>query len=224
MLRIPNGKYLPLQVTVVASLLFLIPSFKWPLPSAQGLDLIEASTSVPGFREEDLQEAVLAEIIDEYRTHLPAESQHRLPRQILAAAKTYGFDPYFVAGLIEIESGFNNGAVSSAGARGLLQLTPATAAALAAELGIEWNGTATLHDPAINLELGLYYLQKLEGRFGSLEMALAAYNMGPSLLNQKLATGFRPLGLYARKVNTAYRDYTERADLLRTRVVASVTL
>lgn len=224
MLRNPNGRFLPLQATLVVGLLFLIPSFKWPVHAPQGVEDTEASTSVPAFREEDLQEAVLAQIINEYKTFLSEDDKAMLPAQIVAAANFHGYDPYFVAGLIEIESSFNNIAVSPAGARGLLQLTPSTAAALADELGVEWRGPITLHDPEINLHLGLYYLSQLETRFGNLDLALAAYNMGPSLLVQKMASGFRPRGIYSGKVNAAYREHTQRSDHLRTRVVAEITL
>ena len=224
MMRIRNGKLLPLQATLVLGLLFLIPSFRWPLHAPQGVEETEASTTVPGFREEDLQAAVLADIINDYKTFLTEEEKARLPGQIVAAAKQHGYDPYFVAGLIETESSFNNVAVSPAGARGLLQLTPGTAAELADELGVPWKGSKSLHDPGTNLRLGLYYLQKLESRFGNLDLALAAYNMGPSLLDQKMSDGFRPRGSYAAKVNAAYKDYLSRAHRTRTRVVAMVNL
>jgi soluble lytic murein transglycosylase len=219
-----NGtKFVPLQATLVLGLLLLIPAIEYPA-GATALEEIEGPTSVIGFQEEDLQEAILAEIIRDYRTFLSEDDKARLPGLIIAAANRHGYDPFFVAGVIETESSFNNQAVSRAGARGLMQLLPSTAEAMAAEVGVAWEGPGMLHDPATNLELGLTYLRKLEARFGNLDIALAAYNMGPSLLDQKMATGFRPRGIYSGKINATYREFSQRADEMRGRVVAEVQL
>lgn len=224
MTRTENGnRFTPLQVTLIFGMLLLIPALKVPVSGVQYDDLDTAS-SVAAFTEEDLKQAVLAEIVRDYKTLLTAEQKRELPAQIVVAAKRYGYDPYFVAGLIETESSFNNRAVSYAGARGLLQLMPSTAAAVAEDLGYPWYGPETLHDPEANLELGLYYLRLLEERFGNLDLALAAYNMGPSLLEQKMATGFRPRGFYAGKVHAAHREYLARAQALSMLVVANVQM
>lgn len=224
MTRTENGnRFVPLQVTLIFGLLLLIPTLKIPHTNVS-FPASEASDTISAFTEDDYKVAILTEIVSDYKTFLSEDDKAKLPGQIVEAANRFGYDPYFVAGLIETESSFNNHAVSTAGARGLLQLVPSTAQALAEELGMPWRGAATLHDPEANLELGLYYLRKLEERFGSLDIALAAYNMGPSLLEQKMASGFRPRGFYAGKVNAAYREYLSRADDLRGRVVAEVRL
>jgi soluble lytic murein transglycosylase-like protein len=72
------------------------------------------------------------------------------------------------------ESRMNPRAHSGAGATGLLQLMPATAHAL------RLNGD----DPATNVLAGARYLRQMIDRFGSLELALAAYNAGPSAVAQ----------------------------------------
>jgi soluble lytic murein transglycosylase-like protein len=71
--------------------------------------------------------------------------------------------------VIKQESGFNPMAISSAGARGLMQLMPATARRY---------GVARVHDPGENIAAGSAYLRDLIDMFGSLELALAAYNAG----------------------------------------------
>ncbi len=71
--------------------------------------------------------------------------------------------------LVQQESGWNPGAVSSAGATGLAQLMPATAT----RLGVDIN------DPAQNLEGGARYLRQMYDKFGTWKLALAAYNAGP---------------------------------------------
>jgi len=92
----------------------------------------------------------------------------------------YGFDPLLIAAIIKTESNFRSFARSPVGALGLMQLRPPTAQAMARERGISWQGKHSLHDPYFNLRLGIYYLAKLIRRFGNLELALAAYNLGPT--------------------------------------------
>jgi soluble lytic murein transglycosylase-like protein len=90
---------------------------------------------------------------------------------IATAASKYGIDPAVLKGLIKQESGFNPNAGSSAGAQGLTQLMPATAASL---------GVTDVHDPAQAIDAGAHYLRMQLDRFGGdYAEALAAYNAGP---------------------------------------------
>ena len=91
-----------------------------------------------------------------------AEARHRLPPRLLQA-------------LIWAESRFNPLAVSPAGAAGLAQLMPATAREL---------GVANRHDPQENIEGGARYLRQMLDRFGSVHLALAAYNAGPGAVTK----------------------------------------
>ncbi len=76
----------------------------------------------------------------------------------------------FFQAMIKVESNYRQGAVSRAGALGLAQLMPGTAAELAVDPA----------DPIENLDGGARYLLDQMQRFGSLELALAAYNAGPA--------------------------------------------
>jgi soluble lytic murein transglycosylase-like protein len=92
------------------------------------------------------------------------------------AAQRYGLDPSVLHGLIQQESGFDPSAQSSAGASGLTQLMPGTAASL---------GVANPLNPAESIEGGARYLSQLTGEFGGdTEEALAAYNAGPGAVRQ----------------------------------------
>jgi soluble lytic murein transglycosylase-like protein len=96
--------------------------------------------------------------------------------QITAAARANGVDPALLAGLIKQESGFNPNAGSGAGARGLTQLMPATAAAL---------GVTNVLDPQQSIEGGAKYLKRqLDAFGGDVTKALAAYNAGPGAVRR----------------------------------------
>jgi soluble lytic murein transglycosylase len=90
-----------------------------------------------------------------------------------------------VLAMIRQESVFYVRAKSHAGARGLLQLMPATAKIVAKEIGISYSKKRLTTDPAYNLKLGRHYIEGLLGDFnGSYIMAIAGYNAGPSRVNR----------------------------------------
>lgn len=89
-------------------------------------------------------------------------------------------DLTIVYGLIRQESGFDIGAISRAGARGLMQLMPATARAVSGWEKISYRSDALTTDINYNVRLGSAYLKDLLEKFdGVLPMALAGYNAGP---------------------------------------------
>lgn len=96
--------------------------------------------------------------------------------EINAAATKYNLDPALLAGLVKQESGFNPNATSSAGAKGLTQLMPATARSL---------GVTDATDPVQALDGGAKYLRQMLDQFGGDErLALAAYNAGPGAVTR----------------------------------------
>lgn len=100
---------------------------------------------------------------------------------IQAQAQKRGLDPLLMAALIRQESEFDKDAVSPSGAIGLMQVMPATGRELGRRLKMRPVTRRSLHDPAVNLAIGAYYLaRQIELRGGSVEEALAAYNAGPT--------------------------------------------
>ncbi len=93
-------------------------------------------------------------------------------------AREFGLDPYLLAAVIRQESGFRRAVTSRAGARGLMQLMPGTAALTASRLGVPWRDRL-LTVPDANLHLGAAHLAMLLRRYrGKVVTALAAYNAG----------------------------------------------
>lgn len=94
----------------------------------------------------------------------------RFSSMIESASKTHGVDSALVHAVITAESGYNPGATSRAGAKGLMQLMPDTAARY---------GVRNIVDPQENINGGVRYLRDLITMFnGNLELAVAAYNAG----------------------------------------------
>ncbi|HEY6431650.1 MAG TPA: lytic transglycosylase domain-containing protein [Acetobacteraceae bacterium] len=103
-------------------------------------------------------------------------------------------DPAVMFALMRQESSFDHGVVSPAGARGLMQLMPGTADAMARQIGAAPATQVSLvTDTAQNMQLGAAYLQRLLDQFsGSLPLAVAAYNAGPAKVSQWLADNGDP--------------------------------
>jgi soluble lytic murein transglycosylase-like protein len=92
------------------------------------------------------------------------------------AAGRYDVEYDLIRAIIMVESQFNPRAVSRQGARGLMQLMPVTAREL---------DVADIHDPNENIDAGVRYFRSLLDRYeGNLELALAAYNAGPGIVQR----------------------------------------
>jgi soluble lytic murein transglycosylase len=116
------------------------------------------------------------------------------------------------------ESAFNPGAISSAGARGLLQLMPATAKEVAKSVGLPYSKARLTSDPGYNATLGAAHLGDLVDNFGgSYVMTFAAYNAGASRVAQWVKTHGDPRDPGVDVVNwielipfTETRNYVQR--------------
>ena len=143
----------------------------------------------------------------EYRTYLTGAAAGLSPSsvpvtgpyadQISSAASQYGVDPHLVRAVIATESNFNPRAISRKGARGLMQLMPATA---------DRFGVKNIEDPHENIHAGVRYLRYLLDLFGGdLVLALAAYNAGERVVQDVgRVPNYRETRQYVDKVLNRY--------------------
>ena len=104
-------------------------------------------------------------------------------------ARTTQPEPALVHAIIRQESTFDHNAVSPVGARGLMQLMPATAEHVASLLGLFHTHAMLTSNPAHNVRLGSAYLQQMLDSFnGSYVLAIASYNAGPARVSEWLKT------------------------------------
>jgi len=109
-----------------------------------------------------------------------AESNYPLEYKdsIRKYATEFNVDPNFVAAVIYTESRFHPDSNSGAGARGLMQIMPATGAGLAQRLGLQFSPDM-LFDPDYSIHLGTKYLrEQLDNYDGDIDLVLASYNAG----------------------------------------------
>ncbi|MCC2112432.1 MAG: lytic transglycosylase domain-containing protein, partial [Hyphomicrobiales bacterium] len=132
---------------------------------------------------------------------------------IPSKARISGVEKPLVYAIARQESAFNPGAVSRAGARGLLQLMPGTAKRTARNIGLGYSKTKLTADPAYNATLGAAHLDELVDKFGgSYIMTFAGYNAGARRVDQWVARYGDPR---SRKVDAI--DWIERIPFTETR-------
>ena len=147
--------------------------------------------------------------------------------QVKTAAQEAGLDPFLVLAVIRQESYFDDGAVSRAGAVGLMQIMPKTGRTLARSAGVGRFEKRMLFDPAVSIRMGSQYLGEQMRTFASgrtrevgFELGLAAYNAGPSAAHKWVRRfplddpdafveriPYKETRLYVKKVLKSYNIY-----------------
>ncbi len=124
--------------------------------------------------------------------------------QINLASRKYAVDAYLIRSVIAIESCYQQKAVSSAGAQGLMQLMPDTA---------DRFGVSDSFDSAQNIDAGTKYLRFLQRRYkGELTKVLAAYNAGEGRVDYyKGIPPFKETRLYVKNVLATYKKLTYKS-------------
>ncbi len=201
---------------------------------ADGLDDLAtalAFEAARGWRDE-AQMAAMAEVV---KRHADAPTQLQFGK--IATLRGYAFDamafpsagvpPFLplahsadiasVYAVARQESEFIWHAASGAGAKGLMQILPSTAASTAKRAGVAYDYARLIVDPAFNTQLGAAFLgQVMEDVGGSREMAFAAYNAGPGRVAQWIAEygdprkGADPVDWVERIPFDETRDYVQR--------------
>ncbi|MCI8553596.1 MAG: lytic transglycosylase domain-containing protein [Clostridiales bacterium] len=114
-----------------------------------------------------------------YRKYMQAVYPVGYTELVHACAEEYGFPPSLIFAVIRTESEFDPSAVSSAGARGLMQMTENTFEWAQRRAAVEQELTSDqLFDPEISVRYGVYVLSLLRERFENTNTLLAAYNAG----------------------------------------------
>ena len=132
-------------------------------------------------------------------------------------ARENRLEPALLAAVIETESKFDPEARSSAGAVGLMQLTPPTAKGIAEETHGTKFRLSDLTNPDINVRYGAWYLEHLVQKYGDEKLALAAYNAGEANVDRWQSLHERIQFPDTR----AYVDKVERLEKLYRRIYAS---
>ncbi|MFD0715108.1 lytic transglycosylase domain-containing protein [Paenibacillus sp. GCM10027626] len=149
----------------------LLQQFMAGYQADSGLERVAASTLQPSL----YPMPVLAVKQDE-QVQAPRGDLTGLDAIIANASQKYGIDESLIRAVIETESSFNPNTVSSAGAKGLMQLMDGTARGL---------GVTDSFDPQQNVEGGTRYLAYLMEKYkGNIQVALAAYNAGPGRVDR----------------------------------------
>ncbi|HEY1374247.1 MAG TPA: lytic transglycosylase domain-containing protein [Candidatus Binatia bacterium] len=133
-------------------------------------------------------------------------------RTIIQESRRHSFDPLLVLAVIAVESSFQHKAESPDGARGLMQIQPYIAGALAEQRRSLYGdkhavGTPDLDNPIVNIKLGVFYLHSLWTNFRDMKLALTAYNYGPGTVQNRIDEEEEVPQEYASKVLSTYQGY-----------------
>ena len=171
-----------------------------------------APLPVPSEKEASVQDReILDGVLARRAPELGLTLRHQLAHAIAEEAQAAGYDPLLILAIIDVESDFEEGAVSNRGARGLMQIQPTTLYFLAQKEGLRLTRDEVAQDPALCVRLGVRYLRALQNRFGGdIDFALMAYNAGPTKIRGALRdreTDF--FRAYPKRVRRDFRRFRE---------------
>ncbi len=193
----PSGSATPSSSTPFSSANALLQAYRSNLPSAGA----EQSLPEPASPVSQLQELAddLPNVTSKAESSPSSVDTTWLDPIITRASRKYGVDVGLIKAVIKAESNFNPQAVSHAGARGLMQLMPATARSL---------GVSDSFDPEQNVMGGTRFLKDMLQRYGgNVDSALAAYNWGPGNVDKRPDHLPRETREYLVRVKQLYASY-----------------
>jgi soluble lytic murein transglycosylase len=153
----------------------------------------------------------IAEYMDKEDATISEDELKNVAIMIYKASGQHNLDYRLILAIMKIESNFRHNAVSSKGARGLLQVKPSHAKFIARDMGILWYGDKTLDEPDKNIKIGVHFFSELMGDFDNVNMALLAYNIGPTKLKQIVSEKGKPNKGFSKLV---LREYNKNMILL----------
>lgn len=159
-------------------------------------------------KKEQITKQIIQHLKNE-NTNIEDDTARTISRIVYEESINYGLDYRLILALMKIESNFKDDAVSSMGARGLLQVKPSVAKYIAQDAGIVWDGRKTLDEAGSNIKIGIHFFSQLLRDFDNVNLALKAYNMGPtrvrglSLNNAQALRGFPSLVMNEYRKNTS---------------------
>jgi len=138
-------------------------------------------------------------------------------------SEEYDLDPFLIYAMIKVESSFDEKAVSSKDARGLMQIMPTTATWIADKIKDNMFDTDDLFEPDKNIMMGAWYINYLREKFdGNVSLAIMAYNAGPGsvqnwLLDESVSSDgktidkapYEETANYERKIMDSYKMYKQ---------------
>jgi soluble lytic murein transglycosylase len=128
--------------------------------------------------------------------HLSVGERKQVAHELVRSEKEQGLDAILLLAMIEQESRYDPRARGPRGSLGLMQVRPFVGEEVAERSGIPWKGPETLHNPALNVRIGVGYFAELKRMYPDNTIALAAYNMGPYRVKRILASGKIPMPRY----------------------------
>jgi len=155
------------------------------LSLAIGMTLSSFNARTLNANAEDMNVREVEALLVERMDSLSEAQVHNLTLHLFKLCHKYGFAVSSVLSLVSAESSFDKDAVSGVGAVGLMQIMPKTASFIAKKSGIRsYHRARDLHDPSVNLSVGVAYLSYLREKYSQSHRYLAAYNMGPTKFNR----------------------------------------
>lgn len=159
--------------------------------------------------------ALIDQVLAKRAPELGMTLRRQLGFAIADEAKRAGYDPLLILAIIDVESDFEEEAISEKGAQGLMQIRPSTLHFLAKKQGLQLTKEEVSADAALCVRLGIRYLRELHDKFEDLDLALMAYNAGPAKIRQvrKASPGLDAFRRYPALVRRDFRRFREGAGL-----------
>lgn len=203
------GIYLSKWISFLAVFIYLIQSGLLIFLIKDKFDL-ERQIAFQQKRITELEERLqIFKAIEDFQIGFSDEEVGQLSDVVYTESRRYHYDPMFVLAIIITESSFRKGQVSPKGARGLMQVIPYVGEDVAMRADVDWEGMQTLFEPQSNIKLGTLHLFEQILKFGDVQQAIVAYNMGETRLRGLIRQNLPMPKQYLKRVMDNYKMLKE---------------